>query len=256
MASGLKFNLYRAPIDNDAHDIKRWETERLQYVASRLESLKLIDSQKSIKFEACYVLAAFTQRPLFRVIALWEIQTNGEVLCSLQVSALRDDLPPMPRFGFEFMLNEGFDRVEWFGRGPGESYIDKHHWARFGRYSSSVKDLTVGYIKPQENGSHYQTRFVGITDRRGMGLAVLGEPDFSFSAHHNTTMDFATTAHYHDMNARKETVVNIDYRQNGIGSGSCGPYLSSKYRFEEKEFAFAFRLKPYFSEDSKLDTLY
>ena len=116
--------------------------------------------------------------------------------------------------------------------------------------------MTEHYIIPQENGSHANTRFAGITDRRGLGLAMLGEPEFSFSAHHYTTNDFLEAKHDFELKARPETVVNIDYRQHGIGTGSCGEYMSEKYRFNERNFSFAFRLRPYFSEDTELDSLY
>ena len=71
-----------------------------------------------------------------------------------------------------------------------------------------------------------------------------------------STADFLNAKHDHELTARKETVLNIDYRQHGIGTASCGPYMSEKYRFNEKEFSFAFRIKPYFSEDTSLDALY
>jgi beta-galactosidase len=257
LASPFRFNLNRAWIDNDRPDYNLWRGERLEHVGSRLERFALTEqSDASAVFEGVYVLSAFTVRPLYRVKCIWTVRGSGELECALSADALRDEMPVLPRFGFEFMLVKGSEKVEWFGRGPGESYIDKFNAARFGRFKANVSELTERYIMPQENGSHANTRFAGITDRRGLGLAILGKPEFSFSAHHYTTQDFQNATHDHELVARPETVVNIDYRQHGIGTASCGPYMSERYRFCEKHFSFAFRLRPYFSEDTELDALY
>ncbi|MBQ1954578.1 MAG: hypothetical protein II350_02450, partial [Clostridia bacterium] len=116
--------------------------------------------------------------------------------------------------------------------------------------------LFTHYVYPQENGSHGETRYAGITDRRGLGLAMLGVPEFSFSAHHYTTMDIHTAKHDSELCERAETVVNIDAKMNGIGSASCGPHLHDKYCFKGENFDFAFRLVPYFSEDIDPEKLY
>ncbi len=254
---GFAFNLNRAWIDNDRPDYQRWESERFPFVRSRLASFVLAEENAAlVRLEAVYVLGAFSVQPVCEVRGVWTVTADGIISCRLAVRQTRNEALCLPRFGFECMLKAGFESVEWFGRGPTESYADKRHAARFGRYKQNVTDMTTHYIFPQENGSHAETRFAGITDRRGLGLAILGEPEFSFSAHHYSTADFHNAKHDHELTARKETVLNIDYRQHGIGTASCGPYMSEKYRFNEKEFSFAFRIKPYFAEDTSLDALY
>lgn len=257
LADGFAFRLNRAWIDNDRQDYQKWERERFPVIQSRLASLVLADANdQQVRLEASYVLAGYSVLPVCAVQGVWTINADGFLSCSLSVRQTRDEVVNLPRFGLECMLAEGMEQVEWFGRGPSESYVDKRLAARFGRYHARVTDLTTHYIFPQENGSHVETRFAGLTDRRGLGLAILGEPEFSFSAHHYSTADFHNARHDHELVARKETVLNIDYRQHGIGTASCGPYVAEKYRFNEREFQFAFRLKPYFREDTSLDTLY
>jgi len=145
--------------------------------------------------------------------------------------------------------------VDWFGRGPGESYTDKREAARFGRFKERAGDSYENYIFPQESGSHAETRFAGITDRRGLGLAILGKPAFSFSANRYTTEDLQKAQHHHELVKRDEICLNIDARQHGIGSASCGPYVADEYQMKDKKIDFAFTLKPWFAEDADLETL-
>ena len=148
------------------------------------------------------------------------------------------------------MMPEGFDYAEWLGYGPLESYADKRHAAKFGFYKACVRDLFEHYTRPQENGSHANTARLALTDKRGLGIVVTGMPEFSFSAHKYTTADIMKARHDFELIERKETCVNIDYRQAAIGTASCGPYPAEKYLFKDKEFDFCFKLKPVFIEDT------
>lgn len=258
LKEGFRFNLTRAFIDND-RDRDTWRRLNLDYVKSRLSSFQLETySADAVKLNATYVLGAFVQPAFCTVTAAWTVTADGVIRSEMDVKRQYEPNMeiPLPRFGLECVLTEGFENVEWFGRGPTESYVDKKYAARFGRFKSTVTDMTVHYVFPQENGSHAETRFMGLTDRRGLGLAVLGEPEFSFSTHHYSTADLQNARHDHELVARKETVLNIDYRHNGIGTASCGPRLNPKYCFTEREFHFSFRLCPYFAEDVSLDNLY
>ncbi len=257
LASPFRFNGMRAPLDNDAKDLPLWDELFLSALQSRLESFALVgESADAVVLRGVYVLSPYAVPPLWRVEALWTVSRGGELSCELELTYLRKEAYVLPRLGFEFLLAEGLENVVWYGRGPLDSYTDKYHAARFGRFTAKVSELFTHYVKPQENGSHAETRYAGLTDRRGLGLAVLGSPDFSFSAHHYTTADIAAAAHDDELTARPETVVNVDFRQNGVGSASCGPDTPEKYRFRGGNFAFSFRLRPYFAEDTDPELLY
>ncbi|MBE6952933.1 MAG: DUF4981 domain-containing protein [Ruminococcaceae bacterium] len=257
LAKGFAYNLNRAWIDNDRQDHQIWHEEGIDRIQSRLSSLKLLEqNDEVVRIEAHHVHSGYSVRPVSEATSVWTITADGMIDVAVDAKRQRYENINLPRFGFECLLKEGMEFIEWYGRGPSESYIDKKRAARFGRYHQTVTEATTHYIFPQENGSHAETRFAGITDRRGLGLAILGEPEFSFSAHHYTTADFHKAQHDNELVARKETALNIDYRQQGIGTASCGRYLAEKYRFNEMEFSYSFRLKPYFSEDTSLDSMY
>lgn len=101
------------------------------------------------------------------------------------------EFPDLPRFGIRLFLNERFDEVSYFGMGPQESYRDKHQAASYGLYCSKVCDLHEDYIKPQENGSHFDCDYVEVTDGQA-GLAVAAEQAFSFNASKYTQEDTFT----------------------------------------------------------------
>ncbi|MFA6569511.1 MAG: hypothetical protein WCS96_14970, partial [Victivallales bacterium] len=81
-------------------------------------------------------------------------------------------------------------------------------------------------------------------DLRGYGFKVSGTPLMNFSAHRFTTQDLTAAKHTYDLSARDEITVNLDYRQNGIGTASCGPGVLPQYHLKAEKFAFSVKFKP------------
>jgi beta-galactosidase len=99
------------------------------------------------------------------------------------------------------------------------------------------------YIRPQENSAHDDCRFTELYDVGGNGILVSGEK-FSFNCSHYTPKQLTETAHDFELAPLDDTVVNIDYRQTGIGSNSCGPKLEEKYEFKDRTIDFTVRISP------------
>jgi beta-galactosidase len=131
--------------------------------------------------------------------------------------------------------------MKYLGYGPKESYEDKRRAARLSFFETTVKDNFEHYIKPQENGAHYDTRVAAVSDNKTS--LVISSDSFSFSASPYSSLELMNTAHDFELKSKGQTVVNIDYRNSAIGSASCGPKLMTKYRFDEREFSFSFRLR-------------
>ena len=137
--------------------------------------------------------------------------------------------------------------MSYFGRGPYESYPDKRHASRMGLYSTTVTEHFEPYIRPQENMAHTDTAWLTVGDESGHGLKICGganSPKFSFNCCHFTTEQLTMTSHDYELIPIDETVVHIDYKHSGIGSNSCGPRLDDKYRLNEKDISFSFRILP------------
>jgi beta-galactosidase len=133
-----------------------------------------------------------------------------------------------------------------------DSYMDKQKAARLSKFSSTVTDHFEHYVRPQENMAHADTRWMEVANAAGHGLLVTNTAQsntFSFNCAHFTAEQLTKTPHDYELVPLDDTVVNIDYRHTGIGSNSCGPVLEKPWRFEEKDFRFAFRILPVLIND-------
>jgi beta-galactosidase len=144
-----------------------------------------------------------------------------------------------------FTLAPGFDRLEWFGRGPHETYPDRKSGARVGRWRSRVADQYVPYGVPQEHGSHTETRWFTLTDARGRGLGVAAPTPFSFSASHFTAVDLTAARTPADLEARPEITVHVDTAMRGLGSASAGPDARPEYLVRGGTHSFTWSVQPF-----------
>jgi len=133
---------------------------------------------------------------------------------------------PLPRLGLRFAVPAPVERVEWFGRGPGEAYPDSQLAARVGRFSSSVEGLQTPYLMPQENGARTEVRWAEVG-----ALRLEGRPHFELTVRPWTSEALAAAKHPPDLVPDPEWVwVNADLAQQGLGSASCGPGVLPQYR--------------------------
>ncbi len=150
-------------------------------------------------------------------------------------------------------MPDGFDQVAWYGRGPWANYQDRKYGADLGIYHAEVIDLYTHYIRPQENGNRSDTRWLEIRNDQGVGLKIIGEPHFDFSAHHNTIADFdypidGPNRHAIDIVPRPLTEVTLDLRQRGVGGdNSWGATPYEPYRLlpsEQQNWQLTLQLQP------------
>ncbi|WP_235008133.1 glycoside hydrolase family 2 TIM barrel-domain containing protein [Microbacterium timonense] len=150
---------------------------------------------------------------------------------------------PVPRLGLLFALPEAADRVTWFGRGPGETYVDSFEGSRLGRFARTIDELQVPYPVPQENGNHVQTRWLEVAGRGIPSLRVEGRPEFDFTARRWTSQDLDRAGKPHELVDSGRVWLNIDHRQQGLGSASVGPALPERYRVPRESTSWSVRLE-------------
>lgn len=244
-----KFNVWRAPTDNDRNVKHKWMQEAYERAKMKVYSAKVTNcSDTSVEITVEYSLGGYIKLPILKGTAVWTVDGSGQISLNTKVK-VREDLLFLPRFGLQLPMPQGTEEVEYFGYGPHENYVDKRHSVRKGKYLTTVDDMFENYVMPQENGSRYGTEWAVVSSEQGMGLKFTGCPEFSFNAAHFTPEDLTEAEHTYELNKRKETIVNIDYKMSGVGSNSCGPELLEKYRFDEKEFEFKLSINPVFKED-------
>ena len=144
------------------------------------------------------------------------------------------------RFGIEFGIDKRYSEFAYVGYGPTESYVDKHVAAEYGYYESTAEDnYEMGYLRPQESGSHYMTRYLEV---KGLFSLVADEP-FSQSVNPYTTEQLRETAHNFELTENDFVNVCIDLSMRGVGSHSCGPELEAEYEIPRRarnKFRFTF----------------
>ena len=237
----MQWNIWRAPTDNDMNIRKEWQMAMYDKAFSRAYFTEYEVLEDGIKIHSIMSVTAATVQRIMNMDAVWTIHNSGVV--SLKMDVVRNtDFPELPRFGIRMFLPKEMDQVEYFGMGPQESYIDKCRASSHGVYTSSVKEMHEDYLKPQENGSHYDCDYVTVSGN-GSTFCAWEPQRFSFNASVYTQEELTEKMHNFELVPCGSTVLNLDFRQNGIGSNSCGPKPQEKYRLDEKEFTFLLNLQ-------------
>jgi len=154
-------------------------------------------------------------------------------------------LPDLPRLGYEIVTPEGFEYFTWYGRGPHEAYSDRKTGAKFGIYSGTVDEQFVNYPVPQENGNKTDVRWAELSNGEGAGLRVYSNRPLDVSVKHYTNRNLDLAKHPYELQKLRETVFNIDYRQNGLGNNSCGAEGPLEpYRLKAEPVKFTIYIEP------------
>ncbi len=241
---GPRLDVWRAPTDNDGGmhgDVQlepAWRSLGLHRVSHRVIA---IERGAGLVVRTRVGMAA-TDGGLLATYA-WTREGDG-VLLSVDVVPEGEWTVPLPRLGLRLSLPAGLDRVEWFGRGPGEAYRDTRRAARVGRFAASVDELQTPYVRPQEDGNRTEVRWATLTDGTGAGLRVEGRPHFDLTARRWTSEDLDAASHTPDLVPRDRIWVNLDHAHHGIGTASCGPGVLPQHRLEAVPASFAVRLSP------------
>lgn len=259
LASPVKFNLWRAPTDNDRNLRIEWEKcgfDRM-WIDCRYCGCEECLEQKIVITAALAVCAA-SLSVLADVKVRYTWEPGLGVKLSYEVTMRREQEVSLPRLGIEFMMPAGFENLRYFGLGPMESYQDKRQASIMGLFSTTVSDHFEPYIKPQENMAHADTVWTEVSDGNGRGMRILkteGTAEFSFNCSHYTPMQLTKTLHHHELTPLAETVLNVDWKQCGVGSNSCGPKLAEEYALKDRFYAYSFRLIPFKGETDPFDII-
>lgn len=247
LSSPITPAIWRAPTDNDRKVKEDWYRAGYDRVGVKCYSVD-IPELTADRITVCVSLSlgASYLPPVMKIAAEYVFTSAGDVTLKLD-GKVREGLPFLPRFGVEFIMPEGNERLEYFGRGPVESYADKRHASRQSRFLTTVSENFEHYVRPQENMAHTDTRWTAVTDLCGHGLMAFRAGDcdsFSFNCSHFTPAYLTRTGHDYELVPLRETVINLDLKQSGIGSNSCGPALAPEYRMNASEYSFSCRLLP------------
>ena len=239
----VSYNIFRAPTDNDRNVRNIWEHVNYNRMTSRASSTawKYGEDEQTVEIESDVTLGAVSMQWFMRLHVKWIVDGEGNVVLKLHADR-NPVMPYLPRFGLKLQLPKEFEQVSYLGYGPYECYIDKHNLSWFDRFETTVGELHEDYIRPQENGSHYHC-IEACVGNGETGLYAVTNTSFDFSASYYTDEELAGKRHNYELVPADFVTVNLDYKNSGVGSNSCGPELLPQYRLEETSFDWEIMIK-------------
>jgi beta-galactosidase len=263
LEKGPLFNIWRAPLANDIDPWNNWQhrtqektdglgrsrdnhwrtlgIEQLEYELDGIEVFQLDEITAIIRVnETAYTS---TKEGGFSNTFTYQVNAAGEI--SVEVTSIaRGKMPQwLPRIGLQFQLPQELQNVAWYGRGPQENYPDRKSGYKIGTYQSTVDEMYVPYLIPQDYGNRSDVRFVKLTDDAGLGLEIesVDEP-FNFSAQNFTTDNLERAMYPFQLKKADKVFLNIDHKVNGLGDTSLATL--QEHRVVPGTYEFSFVIKP------------
>ena len=245
---GMEPHFWRAPNDNDLGNAmqKRTAIWRNTGEEMRVNELKssVENNVANIQIFSIHDLTGTNLETNYFVYG------NGVVKVGHQIRNTKSDNPEIPRFGLKMTLTGDFTKLNWFGRGPHESYWDRKTSAAFGLYKGNVWSQTFQYVRPQETGNKTDVRWMAVSNGK-IGLMAKGLPKFDGSVHQYPykDLDHVRYGQKHgklDIQPKDQVDWLIDYKQMGVGGdNSWGARPHKQYTLTPKVYNYSFLLIPF-----------
>ncbi|MBR5204835.1 MAG: DUF4981 domain-containing protein [Bacteroidaceae bacterium] len=245
--SYLKPNFWRAPIDNDFGARLNW-----RYAIWKNPTIKLVSLQQRMEGQQAIIEAEYEMKEASAKLNLtYTINNEGAIKVTQKMTSDKNaKVPNLFRFGMQMQMPKSFDKVEYYGRGPVENYIDRKANADLGIYRQSVAEQFYPYIRPQETGTKSDIRWWKTLNMAGRGIQVIASKPFSASALHYTieSLDeglYKKQGHSQEVEEADLTNFCFDLIQAGLGcEDSWGRIARPEYQVPYGDYEFTFILKP------------
>ena len=283
---GPKLTFWRALTDNDRGGVGQsgeWLWHRLNTLFYSTRSVKHHVTEKgAFEIRVETDIAPPVLNWGFEVITTYVLHPNGTLEIRSKVSPRVSPPKTLPRIGLEMMLPSDRSHAEWFGLGPAQTYKDMKQAGRVGIWKDTADNMNEMFEFPQETGNRTETKWVKITDERGVGIkavlhnnkshsrpstaeslnhsphspldkwALVGDtlseasqgPSFDFALSRYTASDLEQAQHPHELKGCDGVVFRIDEDHYGLGSASCGPDTWDQYKLKTRDFDFTVILEP------------
>jgi beta-galactosidase len=255
-------SIFRAQTDNDIPQDGRDWTDKLLHLAK--PSTRKVEWSQPSSSEFRITVHQRVAPPVLSwtidCILTYQFHANGSLIMHVSGTPKGENLPrTLPRIGLVMEMPKQFHHVQWWGRGPGESYRDSKLSQQVGMYNATVDELWMDYEVPQESSNRTDTRwlrifptsadsattehpdlFIQFSDGQGEERAL-----FDFQASHYSMQDVSEARHPHELWRKKkeEMLLRLDWAHHGLGSGSCGPRTLDQYGLLTEPFEFEILLQ-------------
>lgn len=257
VSDGPRFNIWRAPTDNDGvksfqnhwkangRALGRWELAGIRDLKHSLVEFQLKEEESGIRLnmEHRYIpkgnRLGITHKENFMI-------SGDGIIGSDNTFIVDKGLEDLPRIGLRMTVAKRFENLSWYGLGPHETYSDRKAGAEVGKFSGKVKDQYFPYIVPQENGNKEEVRWFNLSDEEGSGITVAANDPMNFSAHHFSPEDLTLAYHTNEVKFQEDITVLMDRIHRGLGTDSCGPNMLEKYEIGSGTYRFRYEIRiPY-----------
>ncbi len=243
-------DFWRPTTDNDyGADFQRrfgaWQNPEIAKTSFKIEekgNCQVAVAEYDIKATESKLKLTYTLTPEGKLIVEQALTVNPEA----------KHKPQLMRFGMEMQMPETYDRVEFYGKGPHENYIDRANSQHLGVWKQSVEDQYYTYVRPQESGNKTAVRYWKVLDAQGKGLMFEGVEPLECKSLNYTDDDLSsgpvkhhTQRHSGDLTPRPFTVVSIASREMGLGCvNSWGAWPRGDYQMPYKDYTYTYIISP------------
>ena len=249
LEEGPVFNFWRPTTSNDGKGIDpgnwrmqgKWRQYGLDDLHMRFDEAKIEDG--NVLAVPVY-LSGSNKLCAIDAVMRYAVGADGSLSVGISGKPVGDwGESTWPRIGVQVRLPLAASSTAWYGRGPGETYSDTCAAGKFGIWRAPTDTLKTPYVVPQENGSHFETRWAEFTGNAGKGLRISADKPFCFGINRYETMDVEEAKHGPELEEQDYYVLSLDIAQDGIGTNSCGPRCLPKYDLKPGEFNFTWTFK-------------
>ena len=247
----LQPDFWRAMTDNDAgadlgRRLELWKNPKLNLKQISEEAdgkNRIVKASYEMPELQADLTLTYTLTPDSRLVVTQSLKTHA---------ADAKKMPHLFRFGMQLVMPGKYSEVDYYGRGPLESYVDRHTSQFLGHYTQAVKDqYWHGYVRPQESGNHYDVRAWSVQTPGGFGLTFRGtEPlecstiPYLYADIDGSPVKEAYQRHNGDLKARNLSVVHIAHKQMGLGcENSWGAWPMKQYLLPYGDYEYTFAIE-------------
>ena len=245
---GPEPNFWRAPTDNDLGNGMQNRAKTWKTISDRLILQSFTANMSDNRVQLNKV--STDQITGLILETSYNIYGNGLLSIQQKINSINESNSELPRFGVKMTLPKDFTNLEWFGRGPHESYWDRKTSAPIGHYYGDVWSQTFPYIRPQETGNKTDIRWLSL-ENDSVGIIIKGNPTFDGSVHQYPyeDLDYIPNSQRHgkiDIIQKNQIDCLIDYRQMGLGGdNSWGARPHEKYTMKPQRYDYTFFIIPF-----------
>ena len=246
----LLFNAFRVPTDNDGRQADGWEKNGLRNLTKTAGNWEIDDSDAASGSVCLSIKNTYKGKnnTAFTTIMRYCILSDGAIIVSsVIVPAVKGAI--LPKMGYKLEMPGGFENMNWLGRGPWDSYVDRKESCHVGIYSSTVDEQWTEFCKPQEMGNKEEVRWMAIRNNDGVGLQFVAPQLMATSvAHWRTSSMYDNNGnrlrHPYEVKQINNTVICLDAVTRALGNASCGPDVLDKYELRSSTTNFSFLILP------------